>query len=109
MQVGELNRRIEVLEQVERKDSYGGIVGEWITVGAVWAKIIPLKGTETLENKEVSVNQEFKITVRFYAGLSAKHRIKYLSNIYEITSIVDEETSHRWTTIYAKELDSGKL
>ena len=102
MNIGELNRRIEVLEFQEDRDDFGGVVGEWVIIGRVWANIIPKNNGETLTNQQVKSNQTVKITVRFYAGLSTKHRIKYLDKLYEIVGIIDKETFHRWTEINAK-------
>ena len=48
MNIGELNRRIEVLQFFEERDDYGGVDGEWLPVGRVWAKIEPGSGTEFL-------------------------------------------------------------
>ena len=109
MQIGDLNRRIEVLESRVKKDAYGGEVVEWIPVGRVWAKIEPGSGTEILNAQQVQAENPTKITVRFYAGLTVMERIRYGDKLYEIIGISDEETTHRWTVITAKELVSDGL
>lgn len=75
----------------------------------MWAKIEPLKGSEQLASDQMKSKQPFKITVRFYAGLSVEHRLKYKDTLYEITGVADENTEHRWTVIEAKEYGDGKL
>lgn len=109
MTIGELNRRIEVLQLIEERDTFGQVVGNWATVGRVWAKIEQLKGNESFNSQQIKSSQPVKITVRFYAGLTVKHRIKYLDTVYEITGIADEKTLHRWTVIEAKEWDNGNI
>lgn len=109
MQIGDLDRRIEVLEKRVSKDSYGGEEIEWIPVGRVWAKIESGSGTEYVNVQQVQAENPTKITVRFYAGLTVMERIRYGDKLYEIIGISDEETSHRWTVITAKELISDEL
>ncbi|MBR0190177.1 MAG: phage head closure protein [Clostridia bacterium] len=109
MQIGDLNRRIEVLEKRVTKDAYGGEEIEWIPVGRVWAKIEPGSGSEFLNAQQVQAENSTKITVRFYAGLTVMERIRYGEKLYEIIGIADEGTSHRWTVITAKELISDEL
>lgn len=107
MDIGKLNRRIEVLEFVKDRDEYGGEVGEWIIVGRVWASIEPIKGTEKYFNQQIIAETGTKITMRFYAGLTVTHRIRYGDVVYEIISVIDENTAHRMTTAMAKEIDNG--
>lgn len=109
MQIGDFDRRIEVLEKRVRKDAYGGEEIEWIPVGRVWAKIEPGSGSEFLNAQQVQAENPTKITVRFYAGLTVMERIRYGEKLYEILGISDEETTHRWTVITAKELISDEL
>lgn len=109
MNIGDLNRRIEVLKFFEERDEMGGVAGEWITVGRVWANIKPQSGTEFLQNQQVNSETTTKITVRFYAGLTVMHRIRYQEKLYEIISIADDETEHRMTVITAKEIVNDEL
>ena len=46
MDIGELNRRVEILKYFVKRDAYGGEDGRWLPVGRVWAKIEPVSGTE---------------------------------------------------------------
>lgn len=105
--IGELNRRIEILELHEERDSFGAIVGNWITVGRVWAKIVPGVGRENLINEQVQGIQEATITVRFYPAMSLKHRVKYLDRYYDIIAVKDKITAHRWTEIQVREIIDG--
>lgn len=107
MTIGELNRRIEVLELQEGRDEYGGVVGNWLSIGKVWAKIVPGVGRENLINDQVKAVQETIITMRFYPAMSTKHRIRYQNTLYEVTAVKDIVTGHRWTEVRAKEIIDG--
>lgn len=109
MNIGELNRRIEVLQLFEERDGYGAVVGAWQAVGRVWANIKPGIGSEHMTNQQVAGTENSAITVRFYAGLTKLHRIRYQDKTYEIVGIKDEETTHRWTVITAKEIENGNV
>ncbi len=109
MTIGELNRRIEVLRQVGERDEFGAVVGNWITVGRVWANIKPGIGSEHLFNQQIEGSESVVFTVRFYAGLEKTDRIRYMDKTYEIIGIKDDDTGHRWTVITAKEIENGNL
>lgn len=107
MTIGELNRRIEVLELREERDAFGGVNGDWVTVGRVWAKIAPKSGRENFVNQQEQGIQETEITMRFYPAMSLKHRIRYGEKLYGVTAVKDVVTGHRWTVITAKEIING--
>lgn len=104
MDIGELNRRVEILKYFVKRDAYGGEDGRWLPVGRVWAKIEPVSGTEYFTAQQVSAETVTKITIRFYAGLDVMHRIRYADKLYEIIGISDADTAHRWTVINCKEM-----
>jgi SPP1 family predicted phage head-tail adaptor len=107
MTIGELNRRIEVLELREERDAYGAVTGDWAVVGKVWAKIAPGIGRENFVNQQEKAIQETFITMRFYPAMSVKHRIRYQKTLYEVTAVKDIVTEHRWTQVTAKEIIDG--
>lgn len=109
MDIGELNRRIEVLKYFVERDAYGGEDGKWLPVGRVWAKIEPVSGTEYFTAQQISAETVTKITMRFYTGLTVMHRIRYRDKLYEIIGISDEDTAHRWTVANCKEMVGNGL
>jgi SPP1 family predicted phage head-tail adaptor len=107
MTIGELNRRICVLEHRVERDSFGAEVGDWIIVGRVWANIAPGVGRENLVNQQEQGVQEAVITMRFYPAMSLKHRILYEGKYYEVIAVKDIVTNHRWTEVRVKEIIDG--
>lgn len=107
MTIGELKRRISVLEQRVERDSYGAEVGDWVVVGRVWAKIEPGVGRENLVNEQVQGVQEASITMRFYPAMTIKHRIEYDGKYFEVLEVKDIVTTHRWTQVTVKEIIDG--
>lgn len=109
VQIGELNRRIKVEQLIEERDSFGGVVGEWIQTGMVWAKVEQMMGGEGIDDNQVKATQKYRFVIRFYPSLSPKHRIVYMDKVFEIISVRDIVDRHRFTEIICKEVKNGNL
>ncbi len=109
MDIGRLNRRVEILQFIKSRDEYGGEVGEWKVVAKAWAAIVPVSGTEQMFAQQVTAEKVVKITMRFCHWLTVLHRIRYKNAVYEIVGELDNETAHTATIINAKELVSDGL
>lgn len=109
MDIGKLNRRVEILEFVKSRDEYGGEVGEWKVAAKAWAAIIPVSGTEQMFAQQVTAEKVVRITMRYCRFLTVLHRIRYGNKLYEIVGELDNETAHTATIINAKELVSDGL
>ena len=46
MDIGRLNRKVEILTFVWERDDCGGQEGTWVTTDIRWARIEPVSGTE---------------------------------------------------------------
>ena len=107
MNIGELNRRIKILEFVEEKDEYGAIDGYWKEIATRWARIEQNGGSEQSDNNQVIARVSTKIIIRYYARLNEKHRIKYKDKLYEINSVIDVDTGHYKMIIDCSEIKDG--
>ena len=107
MNIGELNRRIKILEFVEEKDEYGAIDGYWKEIATRWARIEQNGGSEQSDNNQVIARVSTKIIIRYYALLNEKHRIKYKDKLYEINSVIDVDTGHYKMIIDCSEIKDG--
>lgn len=109
MRIGELNRRVAILENRVVRDAYGGEEPHWVTVRHLWANIKPGSGTEFLNAQQVQAENPTTITIRYNPRINVMHRVRYLDKFYEIIGIGDSYTDHRWTVITAKELVGDEL
>ena len=109
MDIGKLNRRVEILRFFKDRDEYGGEIGEWKTVAKVWAAISPVSGTEQMFAQQVTAEAVVKITIRYLPWLDVMHRIRYGEKLYEIVGSLDSETLHKATIINCKEMVSDEL
>lgn len=109
MDIGKLNRRIEILQFHKDRDEYGGEIGEWKPKAKVWASIIPVSGTEFLQAQQISAETVVRITIRYLPWLNVMHRIRYGEKLYEIIGAIDGVTAHTQTIINCKEKVSDEL
>lgn len=109
MDIGRLNRRVEILQFFKSRDEYGGEIGEWKVVAKAWAAIVPISGKEQMFAQQVTAEKVVKITMRYCPFLTVLHRIRYGTKLYEIIGELDDETTHTATVINAKELVSDGL
>ena len=109
MNIGKLNRRVEILQFFKDRDEYGGEIGEWKTVAKVWAAISPVSGTEQMFAQQVTAEAVVKITIRYLPWLDVMHRIMYGGKLYEIVGTMDADTAHTQTILNCKEMVSNEL
>ena len=87
LKAGHLDKRVEIQANTPAANDYGEMVASWATVATVWAAIEPLTGREVLQTQQVQAESSVRIRIRYYSGLTAAHRIKYGSRIFEINSV----------------------
>lgn len=109
MNIGKLNRRVEILQFFKDRDEYGGEIGEWKIVAKVWAAISPVSCTEQMFAQQVTAEAVVKITIRYLPWLDVMHRIMYGGKLYEIVGTMDADTAHTQTILNCKEMVSNEL
>ena len=109
MDIGKLNRRIEVLKYEVQKDLFGGEDGEWVAVDRLWAFIQPVSGKEFFSEQQVQAEVTTTITIRYNPRINVMNRVKYQDKLYEIIGVSDEYTDHRATVLNCKEMTSVGL
>lgn len=103
MDIGNLNRRIDVLEYTTNRDEFGGESGEWVKVKSLWANIKPVSGTEYFKAEKPQAENTTTITIRYNPRINVLNRIQYKEKTYEIIGVKDFNTSHAFTILNCKE------
>ena len=109
MDIGKLNRRVEILEFKKVRDSYGGEDGRWEVASEVWANIKPVSGTEYFTMQQVEAQVVVTITMRYNPNVNVMNRIRYLGKTFEIIGVSDEGAEHKVTILNCKELTNIEL
>lgn len=99
MRAGTLHNRIEIQARNAVEDAVGGERGEWATVLTTDAYINPLSGREFLVAHGMQADTTHEITMRYWAPLTAKHRIKYGDRIFNIDQVLNDDERNTSMTL----------
>jgi len=100
---GRLRHRVQIEADTPTRASDGGDVEAWSTVATVWAGIEPLSGREYFTAQQTQSQVTHKITVRYFRGLTAAHRIKYGSRTFQIEGVRNMGERNAKMELMAKE------
>lgn len=99
----EMRDRVTIQARTVTQGAAGAPALAWSDVATVWAKVEPLDGTEQQQAGRVAADMTHRVTVRYYAGLTPKHRLLLGSRALNISSVSDVDNRRRQHTIMAKE------
>ena len=102
--LGRLNKRIKILDYREGENELGQTVNALVVVKTVWAEIHPLKSKEYIEAGLTQTETNYKITMRYFEGLTEEMCIGYNGHQFSITSICDVEMAHQFYELMCKEI-----
>lgn len=100
---GAMRYRIDIQSRTVSQDSYGQAVETWTTVAIRWGRIEPLSGRELWQAQQVRPDLTHKITMRYYAGLTPKERLKFGSRYFEVTSVLNIDEQKRYMVLLCTE------
>jgi SPP1 family predicted phage head-tail adaptor len=100
---GDLRQRIEVQHKTEERDLSGGVVEQWVTEQRRWAKVEPLQGRELFTAAQVDARVTHRVTMRYYAGLTASQRLLHQGRVLHILSVLNSEERGITTQVMAME------
>lgn len=105
MRAGKLRHRISIQRVIETQESsYNEPTGQWVLFAEVSASIVPLSGRELIRAKQVELETDTEITIRYLDGLSPKMRIVYRDRVFEILSIINTEERNRELRLLCSEV-----
>lgn len=107
MRAGELRHRLIIEAASEASDGMGGVTTTWATFKTVWGAIWPIKGAEFTSMMQTASEITTKIRIRYLAGLTAKHRIKWIvgssTTYYDIEEMIDADKRNIFYDLMCKE------
>ena len=90
-----MRTRIEIQSRSMAADTYGGPNPTWSTAATRWGQITPLSGRELWQAQQVRPDVTHRIVLRYYAGLTPRHRLLVGSRVFNISSVLDIENRQR--------------
>lgn len=95
MRAGLLRHKIEIEQVTETRTSSGAVTETWAVFATVRARVESLTGREYFAAQQVQAENQKRFTIRYIPGITYKMRIKYNSNYYDITSIINPDERNR--------------
>lgn len=102
--IGELNKRVTIQTNTATRGTTGQAIEAWTDTATRWAAIEPLTGREYWQAQQVNAEMTVKITIRYYAGLTVKNRVKYGSRYFDILSTQNLNEGNKFMVLMCKEV-----
>jgi SPP1 family predicted phage head-tail adaptor len=103
IQIGKLNKRIELQAPTSVSDGMGGYTTTYATDSSAWAAIWPTSAKEQIVANAPSMIVTHRIRIRYHSTIDGSWRVKYGTRYFSIVSIVNYEEANRWLDLLCKE------
>lgn len=106
MSSGSLRKRIAFDRRAQADDAYGNVEGAWEQQCILWARVTPLKGTETVVAERLQGSQPVVIRVRFSRQAAAishgwRARDSHSGQTYNITAAANMDERRQFIDLLA--------
>ncbi len=105
MQIGSLNRRIDIQAPTKVADvtTFVSVLPAGTTIAAaIW----PVSANEVVQANASVMIISHRIRIKYRSVMKSNWRIKYGDRFFNIVSIIDPSMSHQWLDILTKEASS---
>ncbi len=99
---GKLNRRVTIQAPVRSENGKGGILKSWDDLITVWAEMIPLRGSEALDQALLERRQIWKVTIRHRDDVSPDNRLQFRGRPMNIITAEDPDGKRQWLVLTAE-------
>ena len=89
MNIGKLDRRIELEQNTATQDTFGQAIDQWESLGKRWASVAYKGGGEQIQADEQVAVQRVEFTIRHEEGLTARLRVRYQGQVYDIEAVAE--------------------
>lgn len=101
--IGGMRHRVSIQSRTVEADSYGAPVPAWATEAVRWGEAVPLSGRELWQAAQVRPDVTHKVTLRYYPGLTPRHRLLVEGRTFEIGSVINPDGRGRFHECLCKE------
>ena len=102
--IGTLNQRMTVLAQTLTPDGGGGYSASWAAVAIVWAKVVPLSGTDAVQADRLESRARHKVIVRRANIYAAGQRLQIGTRLFALHGFLDDGAPDPLLTLLCEEL-----
>lgn len=91
MRIGRLRHRVTIEQKSVTRSAIGEEVVSWVAFATVWAEVAPLRGREFFAAQQTQSSVDYKVTMRYLAGVTREMRIVWDGLPLDIVSVIDVE------------------
>lgn len=96
MNPGDLRHRITIQSPTgTAQNQCGEDVPAYTTFATVWAAVEPLRGREYLEAQKIRPEMQYRVRIRYLAGVTTDMQVVYRGKILDIQSIINVDERNR--------------
>jgi SPP1 family predicted phage head-tail adaptor len=99
-----MDKQVTIQSVTQTTDDQGGFTEAWATFATVWAYVRPVKGYERFQAQQLQTPVTHKLTVRYLAGVTTKHRILFDSRVFEIKEVINVEEQNAFLELICIEI-----
>jgi SPP1 family predicted phage head-tail adaptor len=100
-------RRVDLQSVAFTQNSLKENIPAYTTEATVWAQLRPLSGRESFIAQQVNADVTHEIIIRYYSGLTPKHRILFGTRQFDIISVLNKDERNEYQVITASEATNG--
>jgi len=86
---GKFDQRVTIQSKVVTRNSIGDEVVTWGAVAEAWARVEPLRGREWFAAAQEQSAVEYRVTVRYRAGITRDMRVMWRGEPLDVVSVID--------------------
>ena len=106
MEVGKLNKMIDLENFTTSSDGMGSCTDVWRTEASqIWAAIWPYKAKEGFTDvAQTKMTVSHQIRIRYRIGVRPSWRVKFGNRYFNIESIINPEERNEWLDLMCMEI-----
>lgn len=94
---GELNKRVTLQQKTVTRAANGEEIVTWSDALTVWAKVDPIRGREFFAAAQMQGAVDYRVTIRYRAGIDRAMRVKFGSDILELVAEpINVKSRNQW-------------
>lgn len=86
---GKFDQRVTIQSKAVTRNDIGDEVVAWVAVAEVWARVEPLRGREWFAAAQNQSAVEYRVTIRYRAGITRDMRVMWRGDPLDVVSVID--------------------
>lgn len=98
--IGNMNRRIDIVEAGQVSDGAGGYEDSFTVIKTVWGEIKTVGGREYIQAKQAQAEITHKVIMRYTAEINHSNLLSFNGNKYDIQYIINIDEENKYLELH---------